>query len=112
MAMCRSAAPRRRHEILHLADAVRHQEMGDEDVGVGEVELLGAPTVAAGRDAEQAPPRSASRIAAKTLGESTAESGTNRRPVGADERYGVQIADQAVLGDRRVAGTRYPTSAS
>jgi hypothetical protein len=33
------------------------------------VELLGAPAVAVGRDAEQAP-WSASRIAAKTLGES------------------------------------------
>src|SRR5690242_6653294 len=44
---------RRGHEVLNLADAVGHQEASDEDVGVGEVELFGAPAVAVGGDAEQ-----------------------------------------------------------
>jgi hypothetical protein len=55
VAMGRLAAARRGHEVLHLADSFGHQEARDQDVGVGEVELLGGPAVAVGRDAEQAP---------------------------------------------------------
>ena len=73
------AAQRRGHEVLHLPHAVAHQEARDEHVGVGEVELLGAPAVAVGRDPEQArrgrrrgSPRR--RSASRTAGSSTSRS--------------------------------------
>ena len=59
-----------RHEVLHLADPVRRQEAGDQDVRVREVELLDR----ADRRARARPGSGRrfcrSRIAAKTLGES------------------------------------------
>jgi hypothetical protein len=39
-AVRRLAGTCRGHEVLHLAHPVGHQKPGDEDVGVGEVELL------------------------------------------------------------------------
>jgi hypothetical protein len=50
----RLARALREHEVLYLADAVGHQEARDEDVGVGEVELLRAPALAVGCDPETA----------------------------------------------------------
>ena len=109
VAVRRLAAARRGHEVLHLTHSVGHQEARDEDVGVGEVELLGAPAVAVGRDAEQAPAvgvedrrEDARRVEARAAVPVD-------RPVGADERDGVQVADQAVLGDGQVARPR-PTA--
>ena len=106
VAVRRLAGTRRRHEVLHLPHSVGHQEARDEDVGVGEVELLGAPAVAVGRDPEQAP----------VVGVEDRREDARRvepraavpvdRPVGADERDGVQVADQAVLGDGQVARPR------
>ena len=42
------------HEVLHLTHSIRHQEAGDQDIGVGEIELFGGPAVAVRADAEQA----------------------------------------------------------
>jgi hypothetical protein len=53
--VCRVAGRWRGHEVVHFAHSVGRQEAGDQHVGVGEVELLGVPAVAVGRDAEQAP---------------------------------------------------------
>ena len=99
---------RRGHEVLHLRHSVGHQEARDEDVGVGEVELLRTPTLTVGRDAEQAPVlgvenrrEDARRVKARTAVPVD-------RPDGADERNRVQVADQAVLGDRQVARSRSP----
>ena len=102
VAMRRLAGARRGHEVLHLPHSVGHQEARDEDVGVGQVQLLGAPAVAVGRDAEQA----------AVVGVEDRREDARRvepraavpvdRPVGADERDGVQVADQAVLGDGQV----------
>ena len=109
VAVRRLAGARRGHEVLHLPHSVGHQEARDEDVGVGEVELLGAPAVAVGRDAEQAPAvgvedrrEDARRVEARAAVPVD-------RPVGADERDGVQVADQAVLGDGQVARPRCAT---
>ena len=106
------AGARRRHEVLHLPHPVGHQEARDEDVGVGEVELLGAPAVAVGRDAEQPPAvgvedrrEHARRVEARAAVPVD-------RPVGAHERDGVQVADQAMLGDRQVARPRCPENSS
>ena len=92
------------HEVLHLPHSVRHQEARDEDVGVGELELLRAPAVAVGRDPEHAP----------AVGVEDRHEDARRvkpraavpvdRPVGADQRDGVQVAGQAVFGDGQVAG--------
>jgi hypothetical protein len=78
---------------LHLAYSVGHQEARDKDIGVGEVELLGAPVVAVGRDAEQAAVvgvedrrEDARRVEARAAIPVD-------RPVGADERDCVQVAD-------------------
>jgi hypothetical protein len=64
------------------------QEARDEDVGVGEVELLGVQAVAVGRDAEQPTAvgvedrrEDARRVEARAV-----------VPVEADERGGVQVA--------------------
>ena len=112
VAVRRLAGTRRGHEVLHLPHSVGHQEARDEDVGVGEVELLGAPAVAVGRDAEQAPVvgvedrrEDARRVEARAAVPVD-------RPVGADERDGVQVADQAVLGDGQVARPRCPPTPS
>jgi hypothetical protein len=48
VAMRRLAGTRQGHEVLHLPHALGHQEARDEDVGVGEIQLLGAPVVAVG----------------------------------------------------------------
>ena len=40
-----------RHEVLHLPDAVLGQEARDQDVRVGEVELLGGPRLVVGLSA-------------------------------------------------------------
>lgn len=36
---------RDRHEVLNLADAIRGQEANDQNVGVGEIQLLGRPSL-------------------------------------------------------------------
>jgi hypothetical protein len=71
--------------------------------GVREVQLPGVPAITVGRDPEQAP-WSASRIAANTRGESKrGQQYQSIVPSVPTRRDGVQIADQAVLGDRQIA---------
>jgi hypothetical protein len=112
VAVCGLTDARRGHEVLHLAHAVGHQEASDEDVGVGQVELFGAPAVAVGRDAEHAAsigvedrPKNAGRVKVRAAVPVD-------RPIGAHQGDGVQVADQTVLGDRQVTGPRCPSSAS
>ena len=90
------------HEVLHLAHAVGRQEAGDEDVGVGEVELLGGVAVGRRRDP----------VVAALLGVEDGREHARRveplgavpvdRAVGADQGDRVQVADDAVLLDRKV----------
>ena len=91
-----------RHEVLHLAHAAVGEEARDQDVRVREVELLGVPAVTGGPQREEA---------ALVLVEDRAEHARRverraavpvDRPVRADERDRVQVADQSVLGDREV----------
>ncbi len=94
------------HEVVHLADAVRRQEAGDEDVRVGEVELPHRVAPVHGRDP----------VVAALLGvEDRREDAGRVEPraaepvdgaVGADERDAVQVADHAVLGDGQVGAHR------
>jgi hypothetical protein len=106
MGMCGRTAPRHGHEVLHLPDAIGHQEACDEDVGVGEVELLGGPAVAVGRDPEQTPVGGVEDRREDARRVESRGAVPIDRPVGADERDGVQVADQAMLGDRKVPRPR------
>ena len=90
------------HEVLHLAHPVRRQEAGDEDVGIGEVELPGGVAVVCRRDP----------VVAALLGVEDGREHARRveplravpvdRAVGADQGDRVQVADDAVLLDREV----------
>ena len=91
-----------RHEVLDLADACRREETGDEDVRVREVELFRRPVVQRRSDPVEA---------AAVLVEDRAEHARRVEAraavpvdpsVRADQRDAVQIADDAVLGDRQV----------
>ena len=101
----RGLGPRRdRHEVLHLADAVRGEEARDQNVRVGPVELLRRPFLDGGRD-----PVTAALLGVEDRGEDARRVEARAaepvdRPVGADERHRVQVADHAVLGDREVIG--------
>jgi hypothetical protein len=95
-----------RHEVLHLADAALGEEAGDQDIGVREVELLGRPAVCRRGDPV---------VAAATPVEDRAEHARRvevgaavpvDRPVRADQRGRVQVADDPVLGDRQIARER------
>lgn len=95
----RRLARARRHEVVHLPHPVGRQEAGDEDVGVGKVELLRGPALALGLDAE-----AAAAVGVEERGEDAWRIDAPRavpvdRAVGADQGDGVQVADQAVLGD-------------
>ena len=90
------------HEVVHLADAVRRQEPGDEHVRVGEVELAHRVAVVHRRDPVEAAllgvedrREHAGRVEARTAEPVD-------RAVGADERHAVEVADHAVLGDGQV----------
>jgi hypothetical protein len=91
-----------RHEVLHLADAVPGEEARDQDIGVGEVELLGREVLDARADAPVAPlvPVEDRREHARRVEPRTAIPIDG--PVGAHQGDRVQVADQAVLGDRKV----------
>ena len=95
-----------RHEVLHLGDAVRRQEAGDQHVRIREVELLRRTVLDDRRDAV---------VAAALTVEDRAEHARRVEAraavpvdpsVRADERDAVQIADDAVLGDRQVIRQR------
>ena len=66
----RRRAPQHGHEVVHLDHALVGEEAGDQDVGVGQVELVGPDAAVDRRRASTHPPCSASRMRAKTLGES------------------------------------------
>ena len=94
--------PQHGHEVVHLDDAVLGEEAGDQDGGVGEVELLGG--AGAGRDRSQPPGarRARGRAARRTRWASrTAGAEPVDGAVGADQRAGAQVADQPVVGDRQ-----------
>ncbi len=89
------------NEVLHLADPVLGEEPGDQDVGVGEVELLGMRQHGR-RQLEGTAP-----LGVQQRGEHTRRvEGRTAVPVdgavGSHQRRAAQIADQSVVGDRRV----------
>ena len=92
-----------RHEVDDLADPALGEEARHEDGGPGQVELLGRERLVDGPDRE-APALSAVEDRAEQAGsvEALGAEPVDRALV-ADERDGVQVADDAVVLDRQVA---------
>jgi hypothetical protein len=97
-----------RHEVLYLAHAVGSEEASDENVGVGEIELLRRPALIGrsqpiraaapsvenrGKDARRVKARAAIPV---------------DRPVGPDKRNAVQVTDQPVIGDWEITAEPIP----
>jgi hypothetical protein len=90
------------HEIEHLADPAGGHEPGDQDGRVGEVQLPDHDIVALGGD-----PEVPAALAVQQGAEHTrrVEPGTTEPvdgAVGGDQRRGLQITNEPMLGDRRV----------
>jgi hypothetical protein len=89
---------------VHLAHAVGGKEARDENVRIGQVELLGLSVSARRSDAVEAAAvtvedRTEHRRRIKALWAVPVD-----RAVGSDERRAVEIADDAVLGHRQISG--------
>ena len=98
-----SWAAQHRHEVVHLDDAVVGEEPGDQDGGVGEVELVGGVDLAHRPGEPPARRRvSGSSRAANTLGRVEARGAEPvDGAVGADQGARAQVTDQTVVGDRQ-----------
>jgi hypothetical protein len=92
-----------RHEVQHLADPLGGHEPGDQDGRVGEVQLADHDIVAFGGDPEPAASVAVQqgREHAGTVEPRAAE--PVHTAVGRDQRRGLQISNQSMLGDRRLA---------
>src|SRR5262249_44431720 len=89
------------HEVLHLADALRREEARDQDVGIGNVELLGRAVLDRGDPVEATVAAVEDR--AEDAGRIEAERAVPvDRPVVADQSDRAQVADHAVVGNRKV----------
>ena len=97
-----------RHEVLHLADPALGEEARDEDVRVGEVELLRVPVVGVGAQRVEAALLLVEDRPEHARGVERGAAVPVDRPVGADERDRVEVADQPVLGDRQVVRLELP----
>jgi hypothetical protein len=91
------------HEVRHLADAVRCQEPGDQHRGFREVQLLGHVVSVHRRDLEVA-----ATIGVQQGGEYARriESGAAEpihRAIGSHQRCRLQVTDEPVLTDVRIA---------
>ena len=102
-----------RHEVGHLADPVGGHEPGDQDGGVGKVQLPGDVVVALGADAE-----TPAVVVVEQRGEHTRRVEPRAAEpvdgaVGGDQRRGLEVSDQPVLGDWRITihGRSLPTLA-
>ena len=92
----------RRHEVDHLAHPVGGEEPGHQYGGVGEVHLLGLVTGALGTDPEAAAAVVVEQGAEHAGRVEPREAEPVDRTVGAHQRRGLQVTDDAVLGDRRL----------
>ena len=94
------------HEVLDLGDTVGRQEAGDEDVRVGEVELLDRVV-----DGGRGDPVEAAALLVEDRGEHARRVESRRavpvdRAVRTDEGDRVEVADDPVLRDGKVVGLR------
>ena len=95
-----------RHEVQHLADPVRRHEPGDQHRGVREVQLLGHVIVGGRRDPEVAALLRVEqrREDARRIEPRAAEE--VHRAVGGHQRRRLQVTDEPVITDVRIASVR------
>jgi hypothetical protein len=102
-----AGGPRLRdHEVDDLADRVLALEPGEQDVGIGEVELLRLGVAGTGRDGEVAALVLIQEGTEQARGVEARRAVPVDRAVGADEGDRAQVAHDAVLFDREVAVRR------
>jgi len=91
------------HEVDDLADGFLPLEPGQQDVGVGQVQLLGPGVAGAAGEGEIAALAGVEQRAEERGGVEPRRAVPVDRAVSADERDRPQVADDAVLLDREVA---------
>ena len=92
--------PEDRHEIHHLAHAVRGEKPGDQGGGVGEVHLLRRVGSTRGTHPEMATTGVVQQRPEHTRRVETWAAEPIDRPVGTDQRGGVQVSDKPMIGNR------------
>ncbi len=92
-----------RHEVVHLGDAALGHEPGDEDVGVGEVELARPDVLVERLEAPVAALLGVEDAAEDAGGVEARRAEPVDGAVRADERAAAEVADQPVLRDRQEA---------
>ena len=92
-----------RHEVGELGDAVVGEEAGEEDVGVGEIELLARRLAELRRDLEAAAALGVEERREHRRRVEGGEAEEVDRAVLAHQRHRVEVADDAVVLDGRVA---------
>src|SRR5438874_2624608 len=102
MPVRRAACALDRHEVLDLADAFFGEKACDEHVRVWQVQLLGLPATEHGCDAVVPAARAVENSSKNTRRIEAGAAVPIDGAVGADQRYSVQVADDAVLGNRQV----------
>lgn len=109
------------HEVDHLPHALAREEAGDQDSGIGQVELAGDDAGLASRPAsfDTRRVRGDGEVSAAVVVEQSGEDAGRveagrAEPVqhafGGDECTRLQVPDQAVLGNRRIGKHRPSTS--
>src|SRR5689334_20762305 len=91
-----------RHEVLNLAHTTWSQEASDQNIGVREVQLLRSPASIGRGKAIMAP---ATRVEDRPEDARGVNPGTAvpvDRAISPDESHAMQVADQAVIGDRKI----------
>src|SRR5579884_627241 len=92
-----------RHEILNLAHTIRSQEASYQNIGVREVQLLRSPALI---DWSEAVVAAAARVKNRredTWGVNPRAAVPVDRAISPDQSDAMQIADQTVVGDRKIS---------
>ena len=102
------------HEVVHLDHALVGEEAGVEDVGRGQVRLVGTDAAVDGREVPRTALLGVEDAGEDARGVEAAGAEPVDAAVGGDERGGPQVADHPVLGDRgwgrRPPGRSPPTA--
>jgi hypothetical protein len=91
------------HEVVHLADPVRGHEPGDQDRGVGQVQLPGHVVVPVRRDLVEAAPVGVQQRREHAGRVEPGDAEPVQDAVRGHQRRRLQVADQAVISNVRIA---------
>src|SRR4051794_30009996 len=91
-----------RHEVDEFADAAVGEEPGDENGGVGEVELLAVETAGRRLDPEVPAALGIEQRAEDARGVEAGAAEPVNGSVGRDQGRGLQVTDKTVVGDQWV----------